>query len=466
MARIPAPFAHQKTTSDFISANKHVYVTSDPGTGKTRSMLDAFRKRIAMAKLANDPRPRMLVFAPLSILQSSWGDDIMKFTPDLSYSIAYAKNREEIFGTSKADIVITNHDAAKWFYSKRTGDRTALLQELGFTDLCIDELTAFKNRTSQRSKAMARIAQRIPRRVGMTGTPNPNTVLDLWHQLYIVDGGERLGPRFFSFRSKVCTPRFNGFANEWVDKDGASDTIAASIMDINIRYTLEECLDMPDHSVHTMYVDLPKKIQKAYDELAAHSVLQTEGGETMTAIHAGAKVKKLLQVCTGAVYDENGKVISVHKERYNLVLDLVQERAHSLVAFNYTHERDYLIAEAEKRGYSYAVIDGTVNAAERTRVVTAFQKGEYKVLFAHPQSAGHGLTLTKATSTIWCSPTYNAEHYTQFNRRIYRAGQTQKTETICVAARKTWETEVYNKLGGKVASMNELLGTLKLLTGV
>jgi len=143
-----------------------------------------------------------------------------------------------------------------------------------------------------------------------------------------------------------------------------------------------------------------------------------------------------------------------------MIMDLVEQRKHSLVAFNWKHERDNLIELAEKRKLTYAVIDGDVNVKERKDIVDRYQNGHIQVLFAHPQSAGHGLTLTKGTCTIWSSPTYNAEHFQQFNRRIHRAGQTQKTETILIAARDTWEEAVYEKLNTKMGRMENLLQVL------
>lgn len=440
-------FEHQKVTTDFIVKNKRVLITSDPGTGKTRSVIDAFLKR-------GYGEGRMLVLAPLSILEASWGDDIKKFAPQLTYSVAYAKNRMKAFD-EETDIVITNHDAVKWIV-KNIG----YLQT--FDTLCIDEFTAFKNKDSQRSKAALKIANEFDYRIAMSGTPNSNTILDIWHPTLLVDDGERLGRRFYGFRSAVCTSRFNGFANEWVDRSDAQEIVAAALHDINIRYKLEECIDMPEQSISQMYTTLPAKIQAQYEALAADSVLYT-GETTINAVHAGAKVKKLLQLCTGAVYDEDGKAQGIHSERYELVMQLVAERAHSLVAFNWKHERDHMIALAEKLGIKYGVIDGSTSAHKRKDIVDRMQAGQLQIVFAHPQSAGHGLTLTKATTIIWSSPTYNAEHYQQFNRRIYRAGQKQKTEIIQIAARNTWETDVYEKLDGKLTRMEELLAILNEL---
>ena len=438
-------FKHQTETTDFILQNPRVLVTSDPGTGKTRSVLDAYAQRCA---------GRMLVLAPLSILQASWGDDIEKFTPNLTYTVAYARNRAKAF-ESDAQIIITNHDAAKWLAKNQH-----VLN--GFDTLCIDEFTAFKNKDSQRSKAINKVAKLFDYRIAMSGTPNSNTICDIWHPTLLVDDGHRLGHRFYTFRSNVCTPVFNGFANEWRDKQDAELIVAAAIKDINIRYELEDCLDMPKQSYHTIKTQLSDAMMQAYKELAEDNVLWT-GKATINAVHAGVLTKKLLQLCTGAVYDENNNVVGFHEERYNLVMDLVEQRSHSLVAFNWTHERDYLIQQAEKRKIKYAVIDGSVSAKVRKDVVDRMQAGQLQVVFAHPQSAGHGLTLTTATSVIWCSPTYNAEHYQQFNRRIYRAGQTKRTEVIHIAADNTWETDVYKKLNGKLGRMENLLSILNEL---
>ena len=438
------PFAHQKVTTDFINDNSRCLITSDPGTGKTRSVLDALVGR----------KHRTLVLAPLSILEASWGDDILKFTPELTYAVAYAKNREKAFA-SDAKVVITNHDAIKWILK----NKKVLLD---FDTLVIDEFTAFKNKDSQRSKAMRKIAELFSHRIAMSGTPNSNGILDIWHPTLIVDDGQRLGHRFYSFRGSVCTPRFNGFANEWVQKDNAEEVVAAALCDINIRYMLEECLDMPPQTVRTMFVQLPKKIMTQYKTLSEDSVLYT-GQTTINAIHAGSKVKKLLQLCTGAVYDEHGDTQQIHKERYELVMQLVSQRPQSLVAFNWKHEQRCMVELADKLGIKHATIDGSVAAHKRKEIVDRLQAGQLQVVFCHPQSAGHGLTMTKAKTVIWASPTYNAEHYQQFNRRIYRAGQTEKTEVIQIAARDTWETDVYVKLQGKVERMDELLGILNKL---
>ena len=446
VTNIPAPYAHQKTTTDFIVDTKCCLITSDPGTGKTRAVLDA---HVVLGG-------RALVLAPLSILEAAWGEDISKFQPNIKYGVAYAKNRKQIFEDTTNEMVITNFEAVNFLFKN-----TQYLKD--FDTIIIDEFTAFKNRSAKRSKNLNKIISHFTNRIAMSGTPNSNTILDIWHPVYLIDNGQRLGARFYSFRHQACTPKFNGFANEWIDKPGIEETVADKLSDISIRFALTDCMDLPDKIVRTINTKLTPNVQKQYKTLAEESVLYTKSG-TVNAVHAAARVKKLLQLVTGAVYDEDGVVQFVHQERYDIVMTLVSQRAHSLVAFNWKHERDALVEMANKEGITYDIIDGSVKSEKRNDIVARYQAGHIKVLFCHPQSAGHGLTLTKANTVIWCSPTYNAEHYQQFNQRIYRAGQTQKTETILIQARNTWEPEVYEKLNTKLGRMENLLHILKEIT--
>ena len=442
----PTPaYAHQTETTSFILSHPRCLITSDPGTGKTRSVLDAH----------SHLESTTLVIAPLSILEAAWVDDIKKFNFPINYGVAYAKNRAKVFANTELDMVITNFEAVNFLQKN-----PQFLKR--FDTLVVDEFTAFKNKDSKRSKNLKQIVSFFDNRIFMSGTPNTNTILDVWHPVLCVDDGKRLGNRFYSFRNQVCTPRFNGFANEWTDKPGIEQTVAQLLNDINIRHALEECIDLPDNVTRIMHTDLTRDVKRMYDTLAEESVLYTKQG-TINAVNAGALVKKLLQLVSGAVYDEVGDTKYIHQHRYDMIMDLLEVRKHSLVAFNWKHERNALTQLAEKKGFSYEVIDGETPAQKRVDIVGRFQAGQIKILFAHPQSASHGLTLTKATTCIWCSPTYNAEHFQQFNRRIHRAGQSSKTETILIAARDTWEEKVYEKLNGKLGKMENLLHVLNKL---
>jgi SNF2 family DNA or RNA helicase len=445
---LPPLFEHQQTTIDFLLHNERALITSDAGTGKTRCVLEAFKQSGAR---------RMLVLAPLSILKPAWGDDIDQWTPELTWGLSTAgtdKNRHEAFSAG-CQIVITNHDAVKWLLKPENND---VLQD--FDMICVDEVTAFKNPTSDRSRAIRDLVDIFERRVMMSGTITPNSVTDIWHPVVLLDEGVRLGKSFYGFRLQVCTPLQvgpNPNQVKWIDNVGAEDQIAAKIHDITLRFRFEDCIDIPEHTKNTMFIDLPPRLQMNYTVLKEQAILEAESGALINAVHAGAKYQKLLQLCSGAVYDENGDTQVFSTARSQLVMDLVAERDHSVVAFNWKHQKHELLKLADKMGIAYAVIDGGTSRSARERAVDDFQAGKLKVLFAHPASASHGLTLTKGCATIWASPTNRSELFAQFNARIYRAGQKRKTETITIAARDTFEEDAYNTLDGKLAAMGSLL---------
>ena len=439
-------YSHQAETVEFLSKTPRAFITSDPGTGKTFATTEAYSR---------NKTGRMLVLCPKSIMQASWGADIKKFNSELTYSIYNIKNKELAFLTG-SDIVIMNHDAVKWLVKN-----THLLSK--FDWLVIDEFTAFKHRTSQRSKAVAKLTTYFNRRVLLSGTPNTNSVTELWHPTLILDEGERLGKNFFAFRNSVCAARQVGPSAQmvkWEDKPGSIEAVGDILRDITIRHELEEVLDMPEHIVRTLEVELSPKHLKQYNTLKAESILELEQGD-INAVNAAVRANKLMQMCSGAVYNEEGSYTPIHTERYELVMDLVMERQHSVVIVNWRHQTEELINLATKAGIAYGRIDGSVSLENRTKHIEDYQAGKLKVMFLHPSSGAHGVTLTKGTTTIWASPTYNLEHFTQANHRIYRAGQTKRTETILIAAKDTLEPQVYKALNTKEISMSNMLNYLK-----
>lgn len=450
---IPPLFAHQEANAAYKVAHPRMLDGSDPGTGKSRATLEAF-SRLKAAGQAD----HMLVLAPLSILRPSWAADCAKFTPHLTCSVATSKEKQSAFWpAAEADIYVCNHDAVRWLSTVKLKGRWVLV---------VDEFPAFKNRTAQRSKQLAAMRGQFDYRWFLSGTMNSNGACDIWHPMFLVDDGERLGRAFWGFRAQVCEPVATGPGGqyvEWKDKPHAQAIIADRLKDITFRVKLEDCLDMPEHTKHVLHVELPPKLLAQYRQLQREAVLEHDSGARITAIHASAKTTKLLQLCAGAVYDGQGGYQVFDTSRTDLTMELVMQREHAVVMFNWQHQKDLLVAAAEHLGISYAVIDGSTPQKDREIAVNRFQAGHLRVIFAHPQSAGHGLTLTRGTATIWPSPTYNAEFFQQGNRRIYRAGQTQRTETICIAAAGTAEEQVYEKLDDKVARMDELMA---MLTGL
>lgn len=440
------PMKHQLQSLKHDAKNDIVFDTSDPGTGKTFVRLVAFSQRRAKGGGA------ALVLAPRSLLRNVWANDCAKFTPHLSTSVADAANRERAFAAS-ADIYVTNIDAATWlarqpksFFAK-------------FSELIVDESDAYKHHTSQRSKALLKISKYFKHRCLMSGTPNTNSITDIWHQMMILDGGARLGTSFYRFRDTVCNPTQvgrNANAIKWTDKDGAEEAVFSLLADVIMRHRFEDCVDIPENHKYTLDYQLTPKQLRAYVELETTQMLLLKD-KNLTAINAAAVATKLLQVASGAVYSSPDKYHLVDEGRYEFILDLIAARKHSLCFFLWKHQRDMLIAEAEKRKIRYCVFDGNATDAEREEMVRLYQAGVYQVMFAHPASAGHGLTLTRGTATIWASPTYNLGHFVQGSKRIPRMGQTQKTETIVVVAKDTIEEKVYSMMLDKDARMTTLL---------
>lgn len=447
-------FDHQRETVQFLLNNPRAFVLNDPGTGKTASAL------VAVRELMSQGWRRALILAPKAILEPSWAADCREFTPELSVATAFAKNRMQAF-SSGADIVVTNHDAVNWIH-----DNLGILDT--FDIIIIDESTAYKNRAAKRSKRLLSLIQDFPIRVAMTGTPMPNTVQDIWHQALLIDDGERLGNNFFRFRATTCTPTARGAYTQWDDRAGAQEAVADLLSDISIRFKFEDCIDIPPNFTSTVEYDLNQKTRDMYNELLKECLLQFENDE-VTAVNAAVLVGKLLQIASGAVYSSEtaGKVNIVDTERYELIAELCSQRKHSVVAYQWGHQRDLLIEALERAGINrYCVVNNNITSGPDStgELVKRFQAGEYQVCLAHPKSASHGLTLTRATTTIWASPTHNAEHFEQFNRRIYRTSQTQRTETIRIVGRDTVDAEVYANLDRKLTRQLDLLSLLKRLS--
>jgi len=448
--KIPPLFDHQRRSVEFLSTTPTALDLSDPGTGKTRVQIELFAARRARGG------GKLLVIAPKSLLRTAWEDDFRKYAPWLRVSVAFASNREEAF-QEDADVYITNTDGVNWLAKQKPSFFH------GFETLVIDELSAFKHATSQRSKALSKLRKYFKYRYGLTGTPDSNSVTDLWHQCFVIDDGKRLGTSFYAFRSQVCQPQQVGPMPQmvkWIDREGAELGVATLIKDITIRHKFEDCVDIPENHQFTLQYHMSKTQEQKYLQMA-DIAMTSINRQVINAVNAASVMTKLMQIASGAVYDESGNYAEIDTGRYELVADLVQQRGHSVVFFNWKHQRDNLIKEFQAREITFALIDSSVTDKKRAEAVNLFQKGFYKVLLAHPQSAAHGLTLTRGTSTIWTSPTYNLEHFLQGNKRIYRISQTEPTETIILLAAGTIEEKVYDKLLDKNVRQANLLSILQ-----
>lgn len=448
---IPSPLKHQAVSIKHSSKTDIVFDCSDPGTGKTAVRVWAFAKR-RKAKGG-----KMLVLAPRTLLRNVWFNDFKKFAPHLKVSIANASNRAAAFAED-ADVYVTNVDAVKWLAQQKK----PFFQQ--FSEIVVDESTCYKHHSSQRSKSAGSIMKYFKYRALLTGTPNSNSITDVWHQVKLLDDGRRLGPSFYAFRNSVCTPVQVGRSAQmvqWQDREGAEEAVFGLISDIVIRHKFEDCVDIPANHQYPVEYELPSKQRRAYDELAATQMLwlqQLKGAvPAVLAINAASVATKLLQIASGAVYEGPDKYHVIDTERYELILDKALECEHSLVVYQWKHQRDLLVAEADKRGIKYCVLDASTSDANRDMYVAGYQSGFYRIMFGHPKNIAHGLTLTKGTRTIWASPTYDLEWFVQGSKRQHRLGQTKKTETLIIVAKDTHDEKAYASMLDKNTRMSNLL---------
>lgn len=444
-------FEHQKKSVEALERLPHALDASDPGTGKTRTQIEAFVQR------RKSGGGKALVVAPKSLLRSAWQQDFLRFAPWIRVAVATA-NRREVAFAEDADVYVINTDGVNWLAKQKP----EFFEQ--FDTLIIDEISLFKHHTSLRSKSINKIKNYFKYRYGLTGTPDSNGILDIWHQLYILDNGKRLGTSFYHFRNSVCVPNQVGPGPamvKWTERPGAEEAVGKLIADICIRHKFEDCIDIPaNHQYSVPYFLSPTQLT-AYKEMEQNARVQLASGQISSAVNAAGVLTKLLQISSGAVYNEDGTYSVVDTGRYEQIGELVSARAHSVVFFQWQHQRDELIKEFKARGITYVVVDGSTSDKDREEAVRMFQAGFYRVFLGQPQSVAHGLTLTKGTTTIWASPTYNLEHWLQGNRRIYRAGQTQKTETIVLLAPGTIEKRVFARMTEKGEKQTNLLDLLQ-----
>jgi len=470
-------YQHQTETVDFLKANPRAFITSTPGTGKTVSVLETWHQHHT---------GKMLVISPKSTLEAVWGNDLANFYPETKCGIF---NRKPARYTNYILDLLTNHDIV--IINIEAVD--LVLNHLDIIDaqystLVIDEFTSIKNRAAQRSKKVAKLVDHFNYRYFLSGTPTPNGILDIWHPAFLLDGGQRLGGNFYAFRNTVCQPVQKGYHQvftEWQEIEGAADIVADTLRDITIRHVLEEVTDMPERIYRHMEITMPDKLRKAYEEMQSTAILQLKGKLTtaqqieaavratlkgtygdipthdVVALNKAVLGNKLLQIASGSVYDGDRIGIQLDPHKYELIVDLIKEREHSLVFFIWQHQYNELAKLLTKEKITFEAIHGAVSQKDRGRIVKEFQQGKYQTLLMQPAAAAHGITLTKSTASIWCSPTWNLEHFIQANHRDYRIGQTQRTEVIMVQYKDTIEQRVYESLQTKKNLLDNLLEVLQ-----
>lgn len=435
------PFDSQKVTADLLTTNPRAYVLSEMGVGKTRAALYAFDylRRIGAVHSA-------LIVAPLSTLVGVWENEIFENFPYLSTGVLYGdrKKRHKILGQN-ADCYIVNHDGVEVIHS-------ALFRRQDIDCIIVDELAVYRNARNERWKNLRPIVQRAAYAWGLTGAPTPNEPTDAYGQIKLLTP-DRVGYSFKSF--KDATMRQLG-PFRWIPKQEAND-IVLERMQPSVRFTREQCFDLPPTTYSTRHVAMPDAVAKAYKKMYDDLALQVKSKE-ITAANEGVKLGKLLQIASGFIYDGEGKGHWIGgTDRIREIINIIEETDRKVIVFGSFRFFVTLLGGVLGKKYPVAVIHGETPKKERDAAFIGFQRSTTpRVIVAHPATMAHGLTLTEAATIVWASPITSLETYEQANARITRSGQRHNTHIIHVQASPV-EKAVYDRLRRKAKMQGALL---------
>jgi len=439
------PFAHQKTTSAFLTLNRRAFCFNEQGTGKTASAIWA-SDFLLNKKVIN----RVLVICPLSIMDSAWRDDLFTFAPHRSVDVAYgsSKKRKEIIEQG-ADYVIINYDGVAIIADE--------IANGGFDLIIVDEATHYKNAQTNRWKTLNKLLKTDTWLWMMTGTPAAQSPLDAYGLAKLVN--PTAVPRFFgSFRDMIMI-KITNF--KWIPKETATDIVFNALQPA-IRFTKEECLDLPPMVYVKREVELTRQQKKYYEQLRKKLVMQITG-EQITAINAAVVMSKLLQISAGAVYTDASDVLEFDiSHRYKVLREVIDESSQKILIFvPFKHTIDILTEKLRKDGITTDIIRGDVSAPNRTQIFKTFQETPNpRVLVIQPQAAAHGVTLTAANTVVWWGPTSSLETYSQANARVHRSGQKHKCTVVQLHGSPV-EKRVYTLLDNRIDVHTKMIDLYK-----
>ena len=409
------PFEHQKTTASFLTMNPRAFCFNEQGTGKTASAIWAADFLMKQGKIK-----RALIICPLSIMDSAWRADLFSFAMHRTVDIAHGakKKRQEIIA-SDAEFVIINYDGVEIVKDD--------IANGGFDLIIVDEATHYKNAQSKRWKVLASIMNGKTWLWMMTGTPAAQSPVDAYGLAKLVNPKEV--PRFFGAFRELVMHKVTQF--KWAPKPNAND-IVYNCLQPAIRFTKEQCLDLPEMTYVKREVELTAQ-QKKYYELLRKEMMTTAAGEQITAANAAVAMNKLLQISCGAVYSDTGETVEFDvKNRYKVLREVIDESSQKVLIFvPFKHVIGILKEKLNKEGITNDVINGDVSANKRTAIFKAFQETDNpRVLIIQPQAAAHGVTLTAANTIVWWGPTSSLETYAQANARVHRSGQKHPSTVV------------------------------------
>lgn len=405
---------------------------------------------------------RVLVVAPKKVAESTWAQEVAKWEhlKHLSVSVVLGTAKQRLNALAKgADIYITSRDNVVWLL-----DNT----DFTFDMLVLDELTSFKSSKAKRFKALRKIRPTLKRCVGLTGTPTPNGLLDLWAQMYLIDMGASLG----RVKTKYVNAFFDTFmfpsgGCKYTLKKGAEKDIYKMIEKSTLTMKAEDYLELPPLIERTVCVPLSNATRSAYESFERDNVLQyieetKDQPQNLVASSAAALCNKLCQFANGAVYNEEHQPIEMHQEKLDMLVELIESAQASgesvLVFYQFQHDCTRIKARPELKGLRVRKYEGDND-------LTDWNSGKIDVLLTHAASTAYGLNLQKGGHiVIWYGTGWNAELYLQGNARLYRQGQTMPTTVYRLVADMTMDFRALQAIDNKVSGQNAMLSALTLVT--
>jgi len=439
------PFDHQKTTSSFMTMNKKSFCFNEQGTGKTASAIWAADYLMTQGKVR-----RVLVVCPLSIMDSAWRNDLFSFAMHRTVDVAHgSKEKRKKIINSGAEFIIINYDGVEIVKDEIING--------GFDLFIVDEATHYKNAQTKRWKTLNKIIGENDWLWMMTGTPAAQSPVDAYGLAKLVN--PMAVPRFFGSWRDMVMWKVTQF--KWKPKETAKDTVFRALQPA-IRFTKDECLDLPDMVYTKRFIEMTGQQKKYYETLRKRLVMQV-AGEGVTAANAAIALNKLLQISAGAVYTDDGDTVQFDiKNRYQVLREVIDESSKKVLIFvPFKHTIDLLIGKLTSDGVTSEIIRGDVPASKRTDIFARFQNDpDPKVLVIQPQAAAHGVTLTAANTVVWWGPTSSLETYAQANARVHRSGQTHKCTVIQLAGSAA-EKRIYRMLDDRINIHTEMINLYK-----
>lgn len=425
----------------------------DMGLGKTVTTLTAIKD----LKYNRFEVRKVLVIAPKKVAEGTWTKEKDKWdhTKMLRVSQVLGSQAKRIRAlNTPADLYIINRENVVWLVDYYRNSWP-------FDMVVVDESSSFKSHKAKRFKALSSVGPHINRLVELTGTPSPNGLDDLWAQLYLLDGGERLGKRYTQFRERYFQPDrrgADGMIYSYEAKPGTEESILRKISDICISMKAEDYLELPEITFHQIPVVLDAKAEKAYRELERKMVLELPGDEEEISVASAAALSnKLLQLANGAIYDDDRNVHEVHNCKIEAFLELIEslQGKPALVFYNYQHDRERILQALEKSKLRIRELRNTQDEDD-------WNAGRIDILLTHPASSAYGLNLQQGGNhVVWFGLTWNYELYTQANKRLHRQGQTERVIIHHLVCEGTRDEDVMQALERKDGVQEWVMQSLK-----